>query len=62
MEPTMNAKHLVNMQKKAVIAKYAASLIQDNDIVYLDAGTTTEMMIDYIHAKIFWWLPRLCQS
>ena len=51
MEPTMNAKHLVNMQKKAVIAKYAASLIQDNDIVYLDAGTTTEMMIDYIHAK-----------
>lgn len=51
MEPTMNAKHLINMQKKAVIAKYAASLIQDNDIVYLDAGTTTEMMIDYIHAK-----------
>lgn len=51
IEPTMNAKHLVNMSKKSQIAKYAAALIKDNDIVYIDAGTTTEMMIDYIHAK-----------
>lgn len=51
MEPTMHAKHLVNMQKKKQIARYAASLIKNNDIVYIDAGTTTEMMIDYIHAK-----------
>ena len=51
IEPTMHAKHLINMQKKTLIAKYAASLIKDNDIVYIDAGTTTEIMIDYIHAK-----------
>lgn len=50
-EPTMHAKHLVNMGKKNIIAKYAASLIKDNNIVYIDAGTTTEEMIDYIHAK-----------
>lgn len=51
IEPSMNAKHLINMQKKKSIAKYAASLIKDNDIVYIDAGTTTESMIDYICAK-----------
>ncbi|MEA5026789.1 MAG: DeoR/GlpR family DNA-binding transcription regulator [Erysipelotrichaceae bacterium] len=50
-EPTMHAKHLINMQKKTIIARYAASLIKDNDVVYIDAGTTTEEMIDYIYAK-----------
>lgn len=33
------------------IAKYAASLIEPNDFVYLDAGTTTELMIDYLTEK-----------
>lgn len=50
-EPTMNAKHLTNMKMKGVIARYAASLIKDNSIVYLDAGTTTEKMVDHIRAK-----------
>lgn len=31
-----------------MIAQYAASLIEDNDYVFIDAGTTTEKMIDYI--------------
>ena len=33
---------------KEKIAEYAAGLIQAGDFVYLDAGTTTEFMIDYI--------------
>ena len=33
------------------IAKYAASLIKDNDVVYLDAGTTTSMMIAYLKSS-----------
>lgn len=37
-----------NMEEKIVIAKYAASLIQPNNLVYLDAGTTTGCMIDHI--------------
>ncbi len=37
-----------NPTEKHLIGKYAASLIQDNDFVYIDAGTTTEIMIDYI--------------
>lgn len=37
-----------NKEAKAAIAKYAASLIGPGDFVYIDAGTTTECMIDYI--------------
>lgn len=39
-----------NKEAKEKIARYAASLIQPEDFVYLDAGTTTERMIDYINA------------
>lgn len=35
-----------NVEEKVVIARYAARLIADHDVVYLDAGTTTELMID----------------
>lgn len=37
-----------NLEEKRSIARYAASLIQDEDFVYLDAGTTTGCMLDYI--------------
>lgn len=37
--------------EKIAIGKYAASLISDNDIVFLDAGTTTEHIIDYVTAN-----------
>ena len=40
-----------NREAKIRIAKYAASLIGPDDFVYLDAGTTTELMIDYIQEK-----------
>lgn len=36
------------IEEKKAIGKYAASLINDNDFVYIDAGTTTGCMIDYI--------------
>lgn len=35
-----------NVEQKVAIARYAARLISDYDVVYLDAGTTTELMID----------------
>lgn len=40
-----------NREAKNVIAKYAAGLIKVNDFVYLDAGTTTELMIEYITSR-----------
>lgn len=39
----------LNINEKLKIAEYAASLIKDNDLVYIDAGTTTELMINFIN-------------
>ncbi len=47
-EDTVSLKALKNVNEKDNISKYAANLIQDNDFVYIDAGTTTLAMIDYI--------------
>ena len=47
-EDTVLQKKDRNLEEKVEIAKYAASLIEPNDFVYLDAGTTTELMIDYL--------------
>ena len=41
----------MNRDSKSAIARYAASLIKPNDFVYLDAGTTTELMLEYINTK-----------
>lgn len=37
-----------NAGEKRCIGRYAAGLIAEDDFVYLDAGTTTEMMLDYV--------------
>ena len=44
-------KSSMYIEEKIAIAKYAASLIEDGDLVYIDAGTTTEKMIDHIPPK-----------
>ena len=50
-DETITARMQQNRESKLAIAKYAASLINDDDLVYLDAGTTTEFMIPFITAK-----------
>ena len=40
----------INADLKLRIAKYAAASIHGDDLVYIDAGTTTFMMIPYIDA------------
>jgi len=48
-EDAVPAKENKNVHEKDCISKYAATLIQDNDFVYIDAGTTTLKMIDYLN-------------
>lgn len=48
VEENVKVKSLKNMEEKSKIAEYAAGLIGDDDFVFLDAGTTTEKMIDYL--------------
>lgn len=38
-----------NREEKLRIAKFAAQLVQDNDILFIDAGTTTSGIIDYLN-------------
>ena len=47
-EDTVSDKQDKNIEEKRLIAKYAAEQISDSDFVYLDAGTTTLFMIDYL--------------
>lgn len=47
-EDNIDEKLTKNIDKKKEIAKYAASQIQDDDFVYVDAGTTTLLMTTYL--------------
>ncbi|MCQ4023387.1 MULTISPECIES: DeoR/GlpR family DNA-binding transcription regulator [unclassified Ruminococcus] len=41
-----------NIAEKKMIAEYAATLINDNDIVFIDAGTTTQTLIDCLDTSL----------
>ena len=47
-EDAVKMKARKNVQEKDSISKFAAELIEDDDFVYIDAGTTTLAMIDYL--------------
>lgn len=44
-------KSTKNLQDKIAISKFAASLVEDGDCIYLDAGTTTYQMIQFLTDK-----------
>lgn len=47
-EKDMHTKHDMQIDEKNAIAIKAATLIQNNDLVYIDAGTTTELIINHL--------------
>ena len=47
-EDNVEQKFSKNINEKKVIAQYAASQISDDDFVFIDAGTTTYLMLDYL--------------
>lgn len=51
LEPSMLLKSNKNVREKVFVAKLAASFIKDNQIIYIDAGSSTFEMIPYIKAK-----------
>lgn len=50
-ELSVAQKQEVKQAEKRQIARYAAQLIKKDDFVYLDAGTTTGYMIEYLTEK-----------
>ncbi len=47
-EPTVAQKVEVHKAEKIQIARRAATMVEDTDFVYLDAGTTTGYMIEFL--------------
>lgn len=47
-EAAVSTKETLMSEEKTMIARYSATLINDNDFVYIDAGTTTSRLIDFI--------------
>ena len=47
-EEAVSDKINLMSEEKTEIARYSATLINDNDFVYIDAGTTTSRLIDFI--------------
>src|SRR5699024_9624872 len=50
-ELTFSEKSTKNLQGKVNLAKYAASLVQKEDCIYLDAGSTVIQMIPYLEGQ-----------
>ena len=51
VEKDMEEKAHLFLKEKQAVAQYAASLLEDGDFVFLDAGTTTENMIGFLPKK-----------
>lgn len=48
-ELSSNEKRKINIEEKRYIAKLAANMVQENDIIYIGPGTTTEFIYDYLN-------------
>ncbi|HFI0385579.1 TPA: DeoR/GlpR family DNA-binding transcription regulator [Streptococcus suis] len=48
LEESILEKSVKNVQEKRMIAERAAQLIMDGDVIFVDAGTTTGVLIDYL--------------
>lgn len=51
IDDSLNTRSLQNIDCKKAIAKYAAKLVNDGDIIYLDASTTTYELCAYLAEK-----------
>ena len=50
-EESLDYKKLINYTEKNIIGKKAADLIKNGDIVFLDAGSTTECIVKHLFDK-----------
>ena len=52
MEPDMEIKRQLYTEEKDRIARYAVGLIEDDDVVYMDAGTSVLQMVQHLQAGL----------
>ena len=53
-EADVKSREGIMLDEKKAIAIYCAKLINDTDFVYIDAGTTTDILTDYITNNRIW--------
>lgn len=51
VENPISERQLQNLEEKEAISKYASSLIESNDVVYIDAGSSTLKLVECISQK-----------
>lgn len=51
IENPISERQLQNLQEKEAISYYASSLIEKNDVVYIDAGSSTLKLVEHIEEK-----------
>lgn len=49
--PPFSERNISNLDAKKKIAAQAAALVEDSDVIFIDSGTTTIHMIDFIKDK-----------
>lgn len=50
-DTSISSRKNEHVNEKIKIAKYCASIIEENDYVYIDSGSTTEMLAQYINTS-----------
>lgn len=50
-EDSVIVKEQLNVEEKKAIARYAVTMIQDDDFIFIDAGTTTRWLIEFIETS-----------
>jgi DeoR family fructose operon transcriptional repressor len=50
-DDNVSIRSKLNIEEKQAIGEYAAKLINNFDLVFIDAGTTTKFMVDHIENK-----------
>lgn len=50
-EESILEKSIKNVQEKRGIAQKALSLIEDGDVIFIDAGTTTELLVELLDRR-----------
>ncbi|MFZ7333741.1 DeoR/GlpR family DNA-binding transcription regulator [Streptococcus pluranimalium] len=50
-EPDIRQKSIKNIQAKKALVQKAAELVQDGDVIFLDAGSTTELLIPLLNQE-----------
>lgn len=50
-EPLFSDRVVMNFEQKNRIARIAADLIEDDDVIILDNGTTTSLIVNYLRDK-----------